>query len=58
MILYRATTKRTGRNVNMNRKQSKHSMKPNTINCKKEKKKIGLIIKSSCYDELGKDLYI
>ena len=34
MILYMTTIKRSGRNVNMNKKQSRHNMKPNIINWK------------------------
>ena len=33
-ILYITTIKRNGRNVNMNKKQSRHNMKPNIINWK------------------------
>ena len=32
VILYKATINRSGRIVNINKKQSRHNMKPNTIN--------------------------
>lgn len=38
VILYKATINRSGRIVNINKKQSRHNMKPNTINWKANKK--------------------
>ena len=38
VILYTATINRSGRIVNINKKQSRHNMKPNTINWKANKK--------------------